>query len=123
MKGVQNMEKGMAIIERDEVETKAVFIDHEIIEFARQNARTKKHVADAKGAKRKAEKAKARKWAFTSNTLVYMLTRGGFIVAVNAAASAGLIHPAISIPVTVLCLCAVCIRFGVWLGKVGEKNA
>ena len=112
------MKKGMTIIERDEVATKAVFIDHEVVEFARQNARTKKRVADAKDAKHKAVKEQARKRAFTNNTIAYMLIRGGVIVAVNAAASAGLIHPVVSTPVILLCLCAVCIRFGVWLGKV-----
>ena len=122
------MEKGMAIIERDEVETKAIFIDHEIIEFARQNARIKKHVADANEAMQKeekakhtatqkAEKAKARKRAFTNNTIAYMLKRGGIIVAAAVAANAGLVHPVISAPIIVLCLCAVCIRFGVWLAK------
>ena len=117
------MEKGMAIIERDEVATKAIFIDHEAIEFARQNARTKKRVADAKDAKRKAENAQARKRAFIHNTIAYMLTRGGIIAAAAVAANAGLVHPVISAPIIILCLCAVCIRFGVWLGKVGVKNA
>lgn len=111
------MEKGMAIIERDEVETKAVFIDHEVTEFARQNARTKKRVEDAIEAKRKAENAKARKRAFHNNTIVYMLIRGGVIATAIAAAKAGLVHPVISIPVILLCLCAVCIRFGAWLAK------
>lgn len=117
------MKNGMAIIERDEVATKAIFVDHEVIEFARQNARTKKRVADVKGAQRKAQKAKERRTAFDVNTIVYMLIRGGIIVAANAAASAGLIHPVISTPIILLCLCAVCIRFGVWLGKGGAKNA
>ena len=117
------MENGMDIISRDEAETKAVFIDHETIEFAYQNARTKKRVADAKQAKRKAKNAKERKVAFDINTIVYMLTRGGVILAVSAAASAGLIHPVIATPVILLCLCAVCIRFGVWVGKGGIKNA
>ena len=111
------MEKGMAIIERDEVETKAIFIDYETIEFARQNARTKKRVADANEATQKAEKAQARKQAFTNNTIAYMLKRGGVIVAAAVAANAGLVHPVISAPVIILCLCAVCIRFGVWLAK------
>ena len=134
MKGVLHMEKGMAIIERDEVATKAIFIDQEIIEFARQNARTKKRVADAQETTQKvemaktkktekAEKEEARKRAYTNNTIAYMLKRGGIIVAVNAAAKAGLIAPVISAPVIILCLCAVCIRFGVWLGKGGVKNA
>lgn len=117
------MEKGMAIIERNDIQTKAIFIDYEAIEFARQNARTNKRVADAKDAKHKAKKAQERKRAFIRNTIAYMLTRGGVIVAAAVAANAGLVHPVISAPVIILCLCAVCIRFGLWLGKVGVKNA
>ena len=117
------MEKGMAIIERDEVATKAVFIDHEIVEFARLNAQIKKRVTDAKEAKQKAEKVQARKRAYTNNTIAYMLKRGGVIVAAAVAANTGLIHPVLSAPIIILSLCAVCIRFGVWLGKVGNKNA
>ena len=41
------MQKGMAVIERDDVKTKAVFIDHEAVEFARLSAQTKKRLAKA----------------------------------------------------------------------------
>lgn len=46
------MENGIAIIERNEAETKAVFIDQEALECARLNMRTEKRVADAKNAQK-----------------------------------------------------------------------
>ena len=117
------MKKGMKNTERNEVETTGFPTDHEVIEFARQNSRTKKRVEDTTGAKRKARKAKEQMQAFTINTLVYILIRVGVILMVISAASFDLIHPIVSIPVVLLCLCTVCIRFGVWLGKAGGKNA
>lgn len=118
------MQTGLAIIERDETETKAIFVDHEVIDFARQNAKTKKRMEAAAQAQikadhiqRKAEKAKARRKAYNLKTLAHVLT--GFTVsgAVAWAGMAGMIQPIISIPVSLFCLCAACLRLGAWFGK------
>lgn len=122
------MEKGLAIIERNDTETKAVFIDKETIEFARLNAQTKKRFAHAESMKhkadqtrRKAEKAEARRKAYNLNTAKHILIHGCTIGAVAWAGTAGMIHPAICIPVGLFCLCAACLRFGAWFGRVAKK--
>lgn len=120
------MEKGMAIIERDETQTKAVFIDHEILDFARQNAKTRNRLARIDAAKREAvrkhrnaEKAKARRKAYTMNTIGYVLIRFAIIGALMCAGMVELIHPVIWIPVSLFCLCTACLRLGTWFGKRG----
>lgn len=120
-----NMQKGMAVIERDDVKTSAIFFDHEVVEFARFAAQTKKNIAKAEAEqreaernRRKAEKAKARRRAYTLNTFGYVLIRGGVSVVAALAGMAGLIHPAIYIPVIVACLCAACLRMGLWFGRM-----
>lgn len=119
------MEKGLAIIERDDTKTKAVFIDHEAIEFARLNAKVKKRVEEAEAARkatnqhnRKAEKVAARRRAYTLNTIWCVLVCGGIIGGVVWAGMAGLIHPAIYIPVIMVCLSVACVRFGLWFGRM-----
>ena len=119
------MTNGMAIIERDDTQTKAFFIDHEVLEFARMNAQTKKRASAAEAKKkeaahnrRKAEKAKARWRAYTLKTFSSVLTHFGIIGAVAWAGMAGLIHPVTSIPVILFCVATACLRLGVWFGKV-----
>lgn len=112
------MEKGMAIIERDEVQTKSVFIDHETIEFARQNARTKKRIADAKVAKRKAEKEKARRMAYAKKIISHILFSCAVCGGVTLAGMAGLVAPIIWILGGGISLCAACTWCGVLFGKV-----
>ena len=119
------MQKGVAVFERDDVKTSAIFIDHEVVEFARMNAKIKKQNertneddTEAEVLRRRAEKAEARRRAYTMSTVFYILTRAGISVAAALAGMAGMIHPAIYIPVIGVCLCAACIRLGVWFGRV-----
>lgn len=118
------MEKGIAIIERDEVETRAVFIDQEILECARLNALTKKHlqeIDEAEKAKernrRKAAKARAQRKAYALDSAAYILLRVATLGASAWACVAGLISPIICIPVGLYCLCAACLRLGAWFAK------
>ena len=119
---------GLAIIEKTDTETKGFFIDQDAIECARLNALTKKRIAHAEAVKRKAdqtrrkaekaaEKAEARRKAYNLNTAKHILIHSGIIGAVAWAGTAGMIHPAICIPVGLFCLCAVCVRLGAWFGK------
>ena len=119
-----DMKKGMAIIEVNDTETRGFFVDQDALECARLNALTKKRLAQAEAAKREAartlrnaEKAVARRRAYAAKTFGFVLTRGGIIWAVMAAGIAGMIHPAIYIPVSLLCLCAACLRLGAWFGR------
>lgn len=118
------MEKGLAIIERDEVETRAVFIDQDILECARLNALTKKHLHEMDEAEKAKErnrrmvaKEKARRKAYAVNSAYYVLMRLAVIGAVAWAWTAGMISPAICIPVSLFCLCTACLRLGAWFGK------
>lgn len=122
------MEKGLAVIERTDTATRGFFIDQDTIEFARLNADTKKRIAHAEAVRRmddlnrrKAEKEKAQRKAYNLNTVKRILIHGGIIGAVVWAGTAGMIHPAICIPVALFCLCAVCLRLGAWFGRGAKK--
>lgn len=119
---------GLAIIEKTDTETNSVFIDQDVIECARLNALINKRIAHAKAVKRKAdqtrrkaERAEARRKAYNLNTIKHILIDGGIIGAVAWAGTAGMIHPAICITVGLICLCAGCLRFGAWFGRVAKK--
>lgn len=119
---------GIAIIEKTDTETKGFFIDQDALEFARLNARTNKRISHAEAVNRKAdrqcrkaEKMAARRKAYNLQTVGYVLTRCGIIGAVTWAGMVGMIHPAICIPVDLFFLCAVCLRFGAWFGRVTKK--
>ena len=117
----------MAIIERDDTKTNAVFIDHEVIEFARLHALTKKRIAKAKADQRnesrilrREEKVIARRKAYNLRTAKSILIHGGICGAVTLFGVAGMVHPTIWIPAAIVCLCEVCLRFGAWLGRKGK---
>ena len=118
------MEKGMAIIERNEAETKAIFIDQEALEMTRLNLRTENRVEKAKNAQkenqrinRKAEKEQARFRAFTMKTLKDVLICGGIVGLMALGTNGGMIHPIIAFPVMLICMCAASVKAGIWFGK------
>lgn len=122
------METGLAIIEKTETGTNGIFIDQEIIEQARLNARVKKHIAEAEARAKvayekhlKAEKAAARRKAYNIHTIKHLLIDGGIIGAVTWAGMAGLAHPAICIGLGLIALCAGCLRLGQWFGRAAKK--
>ena len=123
------MERGLAIIEKTDTETKGFYIDQDALEFARLYNRTKKNIAHAEAVQRKAEQSRkkaekdeAKRKAYNRNTTKHILIYSGIIGAVAWAGTAGMIHPVIGIPVSVFCLCAACLRLGAGLGRVGKAN-
>ena len=117
------MEKGLAIIERTGDRTTSVFIDQEVLEYARLNLRTKNRVEAIKkeaGAvsrqQKKAELAKAKRKAYTAKTFGCAVFEMGVIVGILAAARAALISPILAYPVSLICLCIACVRLGMWCG-------
>ena len=66
----------------------------------------------------KAEKAKARRRAYSIKSWASIVAFGALAGAVTLAGMAGMIHPYISYPVAMFCVCAACLRFGVWFGRV-----
>ena len=122
------MEKALAIFEKTEDGTKAVFFDQESIECARLNLRTKKRMDEYQEAQvkadrrnRKAEAAKARFKAYTTRTFCIIADDSLVVWAAVQAGIAGLIHPVVYLPVALLFLCAACVRLGAWIGKVVNK--
>ena len=118
---------GMAIVERNDVETKAIFIEQEALELARLSALTRKHraehereqmVADMKH--RKARKAEERRRAYNRATAKYLLTRFAFSGVMVAGWAAGLIHPVVS--ASLISLCQASERLGEWRAKNRKKE-
>lgn len=123
------MEKGLAIIEVTDTETRGFFVDQEAVEMARLSSAIKrnreKHEAERRVAdrnRRRAEKAEARRKAYNLNTVFYILIRCVICAAVVWAGMARLIHPVIFIPVSLFCLCAACLRLGEWIGRNGNRH-
>ena len=118
------MEHGLAIIEMNDAETKAVFIDRETLEFARQNAKTAKNVARQNAKHRElvrkfkaTKKAHDRRKAYTMQTIKDLLIHGGIIGGMTYGCVVGLISPIIGVPVSLFSLCSACIRLGAWFGR------
>lgn len=118
------MQKGLAIIERNDTKTNAVFIDYEVLEFAKLHALTKKRLAKAKADQRnesrilrREAKVIARRKAYNLRTAKSILIHGGICMAVTWFGMAGMVHPTIWIPAAIVCLCEVCLRFGAWFGR------
>lgn len=118
------MENGMAIIEVTDTATTGFFIDEERLEFARMNAAAKKHrAAQEKAAqaeernRRRAAKAAAQRRAYNIRTFAYVASRFAVCGGVAVGGTVGMIHPAIYIPVALLCLATACLRLGTWFGR------
>ena len=116
------MNNGLAIIEVSESETRSVFIDQDALECARLNAITKKRTREAERKARLEAKLEAKRRARKADTIRYVLSRCGISVAVTVAAYVGVVHPVVSVPVSVFCLCAACVRLGAWLGRDADGN-
>lgn len=121
-------ERGLTVIEKNDTETKGIFIDQDALEFARMNAKLDKQRREVEKAQKKAAcknskaaKAKAQRKAYTLKTVGCILGNCAICGAVTWAGIAGLIHPVISAPVSVFCLCVACVRFGAWFGRVSKK--
>lgn len=135
------MERGIAILEVNEAEAKAVYFDQDFVDFARMNARIKKRVARAERAQKEAEraqkeaennrckvekaaeKAEAQRRAYNMATVKYLLTRFAIIGIMAWGLAVGLIHPFVSVPLILICLCTASARIGAWRGHSRKKEA
>lgn len=116
--------KGLAIIEVNDTGTKGFYIDQDVLECARLNAKTKKRVAkaelirrEATLRRRKAERLEAKRREYNVRTICYVLGRCAVSVALAWATVAGMARPIVSVPVITLCLCGACLRLGAWMGR------
>ena len=105
------MQNGLMTIEKTGDKMKAFFIDQEVLEHARLNMRTKKRI----GKYEKERAAKSRRRKRMEKNANRILAEAGFGGAVAFAGSLGLIAPVIWIPVSIISLCAACVRLGMWL--------
>lgn len=118
------MNKGLAVIEVNDTETKGFYIDQDALEFARLNAKIKQRIDNATKAKKKAttkrtktEKAKAERKAYNAKTVGRILLNCAISGGAAWAGIAGMIHPIIYVPVSLFCLCVACLRFGAWFAR------
>lgn len=68
----------------------------------------------------KAEKEKQRRKAYSNKSagsIAALLMLSG---AVAVAGMAEMIHPTLWVATSIICLCAACVRFGVWFGRVAK---
>ena len=110
----------------------------EMTEFEQLNARTDERIAEEtanaeeqeriarqmaeeeRKAFAKAEKEKQRRKAYSNKSAVSVLALLMLSGAVTVAGMAEMIHPTIWVATSVICLCAACIRFGAWFGRVAK---
>lgn len=115
---------GMAIVEVTDTQQKAVFIDEDTLETARLSAMLNRNRERNEAERKRVEREQRmlaeqkRKWKkYTVDTFSYIGIRSAIACGSVWAMIAGMMHPVISIPVTVYCLGTACIRFGVWYGS------
>ena len=108
---------GLAIIEVNESETRSVFIDQDALECAKLNALTKKRAREEAKKRQREAKLEAKRRADNARTVRYDIGCCTVSAAVTLTMFAGLVHPVVSVPVAVICLCAACVRLGAWLGR------
>lgn len=125
------MKKEMEIIDQTEAQ--------EAAEFERLNARANENhentvAAENQAAKIirqaeeydkresiKAEKAKARRKAYTVKSFVSVIALLALSAAVAWAGQTEMMHPTIWIPAALVCLCAASLRLGAWFGRMAKK--
>lgn len=122
------MEKGLAIIEKTDEGTKGFYIDQDALEFARQNAKVNKRIAEAANDQKKADRkhrraatAKAKRKAYTIDTIKYVAVRAFITAALAAAVTADLASLYLFIPVFIICLSGACLRLGAWFVRGNKK--
>ena len=115
---------GMAIVEVTDTDRRAVFIDEDTLETARLSAMIKRNRERNEAERKRVEREQRmladqkRKWKeYTVDTFSYIGVRSAIMSGAIGAMAAGLMHPVISIAVSVYCLGTACIRFGVWYGS------
>lgn len=118
------MNKGLAVIEVNDTETKGFYIDQDALEFARLNAKISKRMKVAEAWQTaashnnsRAEMAKARRKAYSMNAIGRILLNCAVCGGVAWAGIAGMIHPIIYVPVGLFCLCVASMRLGAWFGR------
>lgn len=122
------MQNGIAILEKTDTGTDGFFVDQYTIELSRLNAITQQRIDKAEAERRKAAhnrrmagREEAKFNAYTLHTIKYILVRTGIVLATMWGGTAGIVHPAIWLFITLYCLCAVCVKLGAWFGRAVKR--
>ena len=132
---MNDMKNGVAIIDVNENESKAIFFDREVVEFAKLSASIKKNRKKADN-KRKYEERKRKKeerekqeiqnkmikWrVYTVKTFCSIVYYVAIISVVALTMIAKLVSPLVAIPVMAYSLGVSCLKFGTWYGRAISK--
>lgn len=130
-----DMKNGVAIIDINENESKAIFFDREVIEFAKLSASIKKNRKKADNKRKYEERKRKReerekqemqnkllKWrVYTVKTFCSIVYYVAIISVVALIMIAKLISPLVAVPVMAYSLGVSCLKFGTWYGKAISK--
>lgn len=114
----------MTIVRVTDTDSRAMFIDEDTLELAMLNVMTRQRREYAEMERRRIEHEQRmlanqrRAWKeYTVDTFSYIGVRSVIMSGAVCAMVAGIMHPVISIPVSIYCLGTACVRFGVWYGN------
>ena len=114
---------GTAIFKVTDTKQDETFINGNTVRVARIDAMLKRNRKHNEDERKKVERKhrmlnnKRKKWKeYTIDTFTFIGVRGVIMSCCMLSMIVGLMHPVISIPVSVYCVCTACIRLGVWYG-------
>ena len=124
-----NMPNGLAVIEVEGQNSKAVFIDEEALFFARLRASTKKN-REEQERKQKEIEDKQRKIAinnyrwrkYTIKTFAKLSLCMAIIIACFTTCFYGLVAPIIAIPVASITIAVGGVKFGTWFNRATNRH-
>jgi hypothetical protein len=96
---------------------RAIFIDEDALEFAKQNMRTKQRIEKRKKAKEQKIRSKKEMERNANKILLDVLIAG----VIASAGTSGLIHAALWVPGSLISFCVACVRLGMRFGKAAKK--
>lgn len=120
------MENGL--MTKQDSKVQAFYIDQEVLECAQLNMRTKKRTEEMarlhkieETKKRKAKNKRERFNAYTRKTFRSVIAQSVAVFLVARLGSMGMIHPFIWVPVSIIGLCALSVKVGLWIGVAKKR--
>jgi len=130
---------GVAVIDVNEHETKTIFFDREVVEFAQLNSKIKKNrkrnedkiksrnkkimeETERKNKEKAKERASQVKWrVYTTKTFTSILCSFILIAAVIWVAFVDLVSPFVAVPVIAYFFSKSCTKFGIWFARASAR--
>ena len=114
---------GTAIFKVTDTEQNASFVNGNTVKITKLDAMLKHNSKRNENERnkviheRRIQNNKRRKWReYTIDSFTFIGVRVAVMSCCMLTMIVGMMHPVISIPVSVYCVCTACIRFGVWYG-------